>query len=513
MRTILRSKLMLTLAALLMVAAIAIPLVVNATSPHAANAASNFAAQGGLDCNGFSKIQKPVKPGLLCTDFAGYDKGRGYDNGHYIGHDEPTINFFSNSPGSANNMKWQVTLPTEYPLPATQTFENYPAFWFGLTLCDSKSFPEKPCIPDSDQNRPPRFAGDPNTSGSAFLELQFYPPGFYPFSTKISCDKMHWCAALNIDSLECLPNFTTCNPNCTEPVNFAFIQKDGVPVGPPGPATQTIASLTPNSQTLLMNQGDTIEVTVKDTPQGMLNLVTDETTGQSGFMVASAANGFQHTDVKTCATTNYSFHPEYSTIKFGNFLNWGLGQGNVSFDVEIGHWTSGAHGDNDADDAPCFKGPTLPGCLDFATGGDLDFDGGSYIRDWPDGTTRHPTSLQLRSILGNGIGPVSSPDGASDYTHVYSKIQFDTEVLASESSCIPTTPSGCAVPPHGAAFYPFYAQSGSGATCVLTFGNDIRGQTTNDFGRDDEYGSVNLPWSFFDWSSGVRPNPCTPQQE
>ena len=155
MRTFLRSKLMLALTALLMLAVVALPLAINATSSHAAHAAntkSTFAAQGGLDCNGFSNVQKPVKSDLLCQDFAGYDQGRGYDNGHYVGHDEPTLNFFSNSPGSANNMQWQVTLPTEHALPATQTFENYPAFWFGLAICDANSIPQKPCIPDSDKN-------------------------------------------------------------------------------------------------------------------------------------------------------------------------------------------------------------------------------------------------------------------------------------------------------------------------------------------------------------------------
>ncbi|MGH2497324.1 MAG: hypothetical protein ACRDIV_21700 [Ktedonobacteraceae bacterium] len=508
MRTLLRSKLMLTLTGLLMIAVIALPLALNAASSHAAAPAKpTFAAQGGLDCNGYSNVQKPVRPGMVCQDFAGYDAGRGYDNGHYIGHDEPTINFFSNTPGSANNMQWQVTLPKERPLPATQTFENYVTFWFGLAVCDSNSIPQKPCIPDSDKNHAPRFPGDPSTAGSAFLELQFYPPGFYPFSSRISCDKMHWCAALNIDSLECTGNFATCNNNCTEPVNFAFIQKDGVPVGPPGPGTQNNATFTPNAKTLLMNQGDTIKVTIKDTPQGMLNMVTDVTTGQSGFMVSSAANGFQNTDVNTCATTNYSFHPEYSTMRFGNDLNWGLDQANVSFDVEIGHWISGANGDGDADDAPCFPGPTLAGC----TGSDVDFDGGSYIPDWPDGTPHHPTSLQLRSVLGNGIGPASAYSGSSSYTHAYSTMQFDTEVVASESGCAPATPSGCGVPAPGSTFYPFYAQSGSGANCAFTFGNDINGQTTNDFGRDLQYGTVNLQWTFFDWSSGIRPNPCTPQ--
>ena len=65
------------------------------------------------------------------------------------------------------------------------------------------------------------------------LELQFYPPGYGPFIDPASCDTTHWCAALTIDSLESQFNFANLNPNCEEPVNFAFLQRNGVPAGPP----------------------------------------------------------------------------------------------------------------------------------------------------------------------------------------------------------------------------------------------------------------------------------------
>ena len=126
------------------------------------------------------------------------------------------------------------------------------------------------------------------------------------------------------------------NPNCTEPVNFAFIQKNGVPTGPPGPGNASTATMTPNAQTLLMNQGDRIRITIKDTSAGLLTMVQDLTTSQSGvmqtgFMVASAANGFQNTDPNTCATTNFSFDPEYDTAKFDNFVPWAALQVNINF--------------------------------------------------------------------------------------------------------------------------------------------------------------------------------------
>src|SRR5579872_3081568 len=323
---------------------------------HSPLSRAQFAPQGNLDCNGFSKIQKPLRAYLPCTDlytpYSEYGPQRGYDNGHYIGHDEPNILFISTAHHSGNNMQWDVTLPVEVPLPRTQTFENYPAFWFAMALCDTNSFPNGPCIPDSDENTP-------GIAGSAFEELQFYPPGFVD---GISCDDSHWCAALNIDSVEVANG--AYNPNCTEPVNFAFVQRNGVPPGPPGPDTATAATFTPNAETLLMNPGDHLRVTLRDTPAGLITIVEDLTTGQKGFMVASAANGFRHLNNVTCKGSPYTFHPEFDTAKFGNFVPWAALQSNVSFDVEIGHFQPLTK-PTDSDDVFCAHGPLdlVPGCL------------------------------------------------------------------------------------------------------------------------------------------------------
>jgi hypothetical protein len=62
---------------------------------------------GELDCNGKSTVQKSVRKTMLCTDvrgFAGIDNrntwgGRFYDNGLYIGHDEPDMTFLSEGRG------------------------------------------------------------------------------------------------------------------------------------------------------------------------------------------------------------------------------------------------------------------------------------------------------------------------------------------------------------------------------------------------------------------------------
>jgi len=120
MKDLIRSKLTLTLIALVALAAIAAPMALSVVGAHAAHTATpQFAPTGNLDCNGYSSIQKPLRTHDTCTDFKGYDGGRGYDNGRYVGHDEPSVQFVSSAPGSGNNTQWQSTLPKERALPAT----------------------------------------------------------------------------------------------------------------------------------------------------------------------------------------------------------------------------------------------------------------------------------------------------------------------------------------------------------------------------------------------------------
>ncbi len=462
---------------------------------------AQVAARGNLDCNGFSSLQRPLRQYLPCTDFFSVtEHERGYDNGHYIGHDEPSMGFNSTAHHSGHNVQWDITLPIERKLPAVQSFETFPTFWFSMALCDPNSFPNGACKPDSDENTPA-------LAGSALLELQLYPPGFV---TGISCDLVHWCAALNIDSLEVDSNGDL-NPKCTEPVNFAYIQRDGVPTGPPGPDTATDATFSPNAHTLLMNPGDHLKITIKDSPSGLFIKIVDLTTGQSGFMFASGANGFENTDPNTCKGRKHDFHPEFDTAKFGNFVPWTVLQANVNFSMEIGHFEVGAKGDKDSDDPPCLNDPSdlIPGCL--TQNGDTDFDGVSYQPVWPDGTTSHATSVAIRSVHGGGVGPISWSDRDGEYSQPFGIVQFETTVSDSEQSC-QSDGNGCDVPPKRARFYPFYALQQSGndiSSCALLFGN-FNGSGINNFGRDQQYGPANLPWFFGQNSSGPVVNPCTP---
>ena len=290
-------------------------------------------ATGELDCNGFSPIQRAVKLTMLCRDPA-IGGMRFDDHEHYIGHDEPALEFISSKPGSSSNVTWVEKLPVEpKALPTTghpgsditHSFELTVAPWFSMNLCDSNSYPELQCKPRSDSNAP--GPGHPG-GGSAFMELQFYPPGYAPFDDSISCDNTHWCSALNIDSLECAAD-GTCNDNCIEPVNFAWIQTNGVPTGPASPQESDYSTFTPNSHTLMMNQGDTIAVHMFDTRvhggRALEIRETDRTTGQSGYMIASASNGFMNTDPTTCNGTPFNFQPEYNTAKHANVSPWGFG--------------------------------------------------------------------------------------------------------------------------------------------------------------------------------------------
>jgi hypothetical protein len=316
-----------------------------AASAPAGSVAPN--ATNELDCNGWSKGYHTVRKlaGDLCTDPIKVVDGKGYrfvDNGWYVGHDEPGIRFISHTPGSANTMTYLFKVPVDpsrAPTPSgsvTVYGQDSIAPWFGLAMCDPDSYPQNPCTPDSDTNASGSL--DPDAAGSAFMELQLYPPGFTPFIDSTSCSVTKWCAALTIDSLECNFQFAYCNPGCQEPVNFAFLQTNGVPAGPPSPQLSDVSTFLPNSDTLLINQGDVLKISISDPPQGFTTVIRDLTTGQTGYMVASAANGFMNTNLTTCNGTPFTFHAEFSTASVTNQVPWAADiAGGPLVVQEIGH--------------------------------------------------------------------------------------------------------------------------------------------------------------------------------
>jgi hypothetical protein len=505
-------------------------------------------AVGELDCNGLSPVQRPVKPAIMCADPRGSDGGRLYENGHYIGHDEPSVRYISNQPRSGSDTTFAEQLPMDpSALPTvkkpgkdvTHWFELSVAPWFSNVVCDPNSAPLTPCKPVSDSNAPKgKYPG----GGSGFVELQFYPPGFAPFADSISCDNTHWCSALNIDSLECTGNGSgPCNNNCVEPVNFAYVQTNGVPTGPPSPQLSDLSTLTPNSHTLLMNPGDRITVRMFNAkiPGGhaLEVLETDLTTGRSGYMIASAANGFMNTNPFDCTGTPFNFQPEYSSARAQNIVPWGIGPYMINSQFEIGHFepctsvtgaattTIGSFTDTyytrckgpyetakdtsakfEPDDSPCFKagdthgGTAAPnlvtGCdVFFDAIGDLDYDGSPYRADWPNSTSAGPFPspfLQQQPTTAGGA--------------TYPQIQFVTDTSATEfnTNCNLTSGSGCVMPPKGPGnFYPYFTQAKVGGKCVWEFGNMKNGNT---FGGSKQYGSV-TPKTLGAFASAIRANP------
>ncbi|MGE5291824.1 MAG: hypothetical protein ACM3ML_32445 [Micromonosporaceae bacterium] len=465
---------------------------------------------------------------LLCTEVADYQNAFHY----YIGHDEPSVLFYSNKPGSGNRMQYQLTLPRE-PSPKvvpgrSWDFQLTPAIWFGMAMCDTQSYPQQKstCTPDSDSN----ITSDANLashSGTAFMELQFYPPGWVKQFNSQSCDARDWCAALTIDSLSEDPvNGTTLNTACQnqilgglEYVNFAFLTKTGKPIGPPNPLQfDPATSGNPNRQAgvLFMRPGDHLTVTLHDTPRGLRTVVHDSTTGQTGVMTASAANGFGQINAAptgtSCTETPYNFHPMYSTSSPATRVPWAAHSYNIAFDEEIGHFDycsavdpatgncvglEGAPGNQrpaDGDDTACFDASQsllvqVSGCNGT---NDPGFDGTSYLKDWPDGNTfLHPTPQLF-----------SSPLTGSRYNVNYSQAAFESDTPRIEAPdlggvCDRSTGQGCTlVPPTDsgvpAAFYPFFSATGSHSAggCKWFIGNDVPGLTATDFGKVNQYGSL-----------------------
>jgi hypothetical protein len=541
-----------------------------------------------LDCNGFSPQFSAVKRmGSLCADPVQVNSNgstsRFEDNGHYIGHDEPSVKFLSNAAGSAANQTYLMKLavdpkatPTVNSPAVSKYAELSPAPWFGLPICDPKSYPQNACAPASDAN----LAAGPNAAGSAFMELQFYAPGFAPFIDGPSCSATKYCAALTIDSVECTFGFAVCNNNCIEPVNFGFLQMNGVPAGPPSPQLADVSTFTPNGQTLEMNQGDVLAVTIRDTPNGLLTAIQDVSTGRSGFMVASAANGFMNTNIADCSGTPFTFHPEYSSALDQNIVPWTALNAGVLMQQELGHFEpcnavsssfpvndqfangqsfsdpnvfqvcqGGLEGKGAMGEGPC--DPTTGVCVNartqtgaacpsnnFGSGlncefsdancmpagnrtivvnghnettrwpiagcqtnvfenGDLDFEGSSYVADFPDGNKGHPTSFQY-------LGPFDSSG------HTFPNIRYETDVPASEILCNTATGAGCTAFPTGANFYPFWSLGHSNllrGICVWNFGNDIPGTTVLDFGKQAQYGTPELTRFAGNAISQTFPNP------
>ena len=525
----------------------------------------------------------------LCTEANNPISYDGYT--YKSGHDEPSLLFYSHTPGSGNSNVYQLTLPADPPTPPSHdgtggrwNFMLHPAFWFGMALCDDQSAPDpgKPCPPDTDANiytslnpHSPRYIG--LTPGTAFLEMQFYPPGWGNVGTGVSCgpDNTQWCAALNIDSFSQNANTGALNNEACldaageEYVNYAIVTKSGHSQAPADPLDQTLATFETGPDTLEMNNGDRLTVSMHDTHAGLQVVIDDLTTGETGSMTASIANGFGHPlfqpHASTCTDQPYAFHPMYSTSGPNTRVLWAAHSYNVAFSDEIGHFeycnaltphttrcdpTAGYPNPTDPgpepgplnDDRSCFSlpvidttmtvvNPSFTGCL----ASDGDFDGVPYHADsWP-GTGADPslvsTPIQFTSALFNRPGHSGLQN--------YGQVAFEADLpriegtdSSTDNACQrhvsnpadPNPGQDCVNPPNsptGKAFYPIYSTTtASDGSCIWQEGGAFNGASTNNFGGTStaEYGGLllsNYPAAGFtitqrynNFNNTLSNNPC-----
>jgi hypothetical protein len=497
-----------------------------------------------------------------------------YDNpsGEYVGHDEPSVEFKSSQPGSGNDITYTMTLPSDPKTQptasgtgATWNFQLRPTFWFGLTLCDSQSAPEytRTCTPDSDSNN--LVGTNPASAdyigkhpGNAYMELQFYGPGYVPQFEGFGCTAHQYCAAMTIDSRTVnqntgVENTTACNNYILggpEPINWAYVTRSGHSQAPANPlftgtfASPDLSAVNPDlSKDLLMSPGDRIRIHMFDTADGLKIELDDLTTGQSGSMTASPANGFGHIlytpDSSTCKAAPYAFHPEYSTGNpRGN--TWSAHTYNVAMSDEIGHFENcitldaafncavpGSQDPTglDPDDGNNFCVPGTDSTLVKINGcfsADSDFDAQSYRNDWP-GTdpnhgrdkAMHPTSVLFTSPLANG-------------STNYPTVAFETDLPRIEASdsqdnppfCDTSTGANCVNPPAGAQFYPIFTTRIDKGTCTWQEGGPLIPGTKNTFGgtSTSEFGPLlqtvypeagpTTVTRYNNFNSGDMPNPC-----
>jgi hypothetical protein len=314
--------------------------------------------------------------------------------------------------------------------------------------------------------------------------------------------------------------FPTCTSQIlggTEYVNFAFVTRSGKPIGPPNPLQfNPLTSGNPTRPNVLfMRPGDRIGVNLHDTGHGLQAVLTDKSTGMSGSMTASAANGFGQIEYaptgSSCSEIPYDFHPMYSTSSAQTRVPWAAHSYNIAFDEEIGHFDyctavsntgtctglEGAPGDQepaDGDDTSCFPASAsllvrVSGCNGTNAPG---FDGTSYLPLWPDGNTKlHPTAQLF-----------SSPLTGRFFNHNYSTVAFESDTPRIEApdlggACDRTTGAGCTIIPptddgQPATFYPFFSITSRfhPGGCRWFIGNDVPGLTATDFGKVSQYGTL-----------------------
>jgi hypothetical protein len=505
----------------------------------------------------------------------------------YIGHDEPSVGFYSNTPGAGYDNSYLVRLPKEPPtLPnsegsgGTFNFQLHPAFWLGLALCDDQSAPNPdglnqdghatvPCTADSDTNI--YSSTDPNDPhymgmqpGGAYMEMQWYPPGWTALPAGVSCDATKWCSAMTIDELSSNSNSGAANnTDCLnragiEPQLFAYLTHDGVSTSPANALNPNRYNLD-RTKVFFQNPGDLLRVHLVDTTDGFQVVVDDLTTKTSGSMTASTANGFGQIaydpNATTCSVVNQPFHPEFATSGPTTRLMWTAHTYNVAYSDEIGHFgycgNVTVHGlcskplgaDTKNGDPPTKDNPTgddwaclgsggstlakVSGCL----GTNSDFDGASYQFTWP-GSQPNRTVNKLMTpepivfsspTIGTGGADFDTAEFEADLSRIEDpgSVSDSVRVPCQRHIANPADPhpgKGCVKPPPGSTFYPFFSTTTLNNECVwqeggshMPMGSDYGG--VSQFGPLEDVSYPTVPFGtvtqrYNDFQQILPSNPC-----
>ena len=284
-----------------------------------------------------TQSSKPSNTSGLCTDVRGFpgcdraniDGGRFYDNGHCIGHDEPT------RPSCQTSRDRGMTCGRRRWAGAGRSFHR------GTTGSDvtivrvvdcavvldragnPNSYPQAACKPISDSIRRTTSPGmAPRAEAARSLRCSL-STGRGALLHNISCDNAH-CASLHIDDLECTVDFRKCNTACVEPTNFAWIQKNGVPHRSrraAGRDHRDVHAGRPDAADESRRHGEGPRLR-REHSRAVVNALEDRrsttlTTGQSGYMQrVRASNGFMATKLgRLQRRTPFNYEPEYSTAK------------------------------------------------------------------------------------------------------------------------------------------------------------------------------------------------------
>ena len=185
--------------------------------------------------------------------------------------------------------------------------------------------------------------------GTAFMELQFYPPGWVQWPPGVSCDPAKWCAALAIFQLNQNQNTgVNNNADCLGSVGRGAGQlrvhhAERPADRPAGTARPDERDVRPDAvegaDDAAERRRDGRHPRHRGRADGRAH---DQTSGQSGSMVAGAANGFATVNFdpsgSSCTESPHTWHPAYSTSSEHTRVPWAAHGYNVSFSDEIGHF-------------------------------------------------------------------------------------------------------------------------------------------------------------------------------